>query len=1027
MKNFIWTTILLSMTACFSGKNKTSNNLLTTTPPTDTTLARRCLQEAIVLLDSALLDSAFAKAKTSRDVNAKYSVKIDLEIAGVLGKIGMAAFGAKKLDLVIETFKAALEVYEQAGEYNSIPAARLNNNLGIALRNQWRLKEALFYFNECLKIRLELQGENNEDVAKTYNNIGVVLSDIGKNKEALDNYEKSLRIKERIQSKDTLAIAKNYMNIGAIYGELKNTTQAMAFFDQAQRVLESIKETDTRETWSQLYNNIAGVYTYRRDYYTAIQYHQQSIALKIAVYKSENDVQVARSYNNLASVYLEMKESNKALKLSEDALRIIIEVKKDTSADAGLAYFHIGGIYGSTGRFPEAIESLNKAVDRLLPNFKENHIYIAECYSSLASVYEQQYQLEQALEYYQKGLQIFSKVIGGEAMTFDMARTLVNIGLINKNAGNAPEAIATFDRVINSWSEDKPINPELKFTLFEALLFKAELLSDRVQTPQDARHAIEVYEQALLWGENFRDDLEEHYSKVEFLSFINRVAEGLILLLVSGPGATEETKQRAFGIAEKSKAFLLHESIRESHALAYSGLPDSLRNKEINLRKHIEYYEKQTYLETNAPERNDFLIHVYNDSLIRLKKEYKTLKDHLEAQHKPYHDLRYARTEETIKSLQESDLLKPGQCVLEYFVGQKSIFAFLVKKDAYEVQEINRDFAAEAWIEQFRQGLYGLYMAEVETDSLKKATQGQYATAAFYLYEKLISPFGNRLDSNLIIIPDGDLGYLPFEALLTQKPDKITRYQSHQYLLLKHRISYAYSTGLLRKMKEKSNPADAAPLKPFLGFAPYYYGSGDNGASNTKSSSNRPLPHSGEEIAALQKQFGGHAYYGATATKGLFLSLAAQYRILHLATHAAANRTKGDYSAISFGLLNGSSEEDLLYVKDFFNIVLNAELVTLSACETGIGELQPGEGIISLSRAFAYAGAKCILSSLWQVKDKRTKTLMLLFYAHLEKGKSKDEALWAAKKDFLKLGKEEEVHPYYWSGFIAIGNMDAMF
>lgn len=1027
MKNFIWIVILFSMTACFSGKNETSKNKLTHSLPTDTALARRYLQEATVLLDSVLLDSAFAKAKTSRDINARYSVKLDLDIASLFEDIGLAAYGNRDIGLMIATFQAALGVYKQAGEYKTIRVARLNNNLGIALRSTWQLKDALFHFNECLKIRLELQGENNEDVAKTYNNIGVVLSDIGKNREALDNYEKALRIKRLQSDRDTLSIANTYMNIGGIYGELKNSVRAMEQFDRTQEILKTIKGTDTRELWGKLYNNIANVYIYRKDYYTSLRYIQQAITTKIAKY-GDRDIEVARSYANLASVYMEMKQYDAALTWYQRALDICLEKEDIGSVDAGLAYIGISNLYGATERFDEAVENMDKGLEMIIPSYTESHTYIGECYSNLGSIYMQQSEFDKALSYFNKALQIFTAATFDGDMSFDMARTCINIGLAYKHAGRATEALESFNRVLRLDTTGKLVNPELKFSLFEASLFKAELLSNMVQTSQDALNAMQVFEQALALGEDFRDDLEEHYSKVKFLSLINQVAEGLILLQVNGPAASEETKRRAFTIAEKSKAFLLHESIRQSHALAFSNLPDSLRNKETDLRRDIEYYEKQYYLETSVSESDDSLIKFYNSKLIGLKRAYKDLKDYLEYYHRPYYELRYARTTETVEALQQSVLLQPGQCLLEYFVGQKSIFAFLVKKDAYEVQEIKKDFAMEAWIEQFRQGLYGFHTAEVKTDSLKRTTQTQYAAAAFHLYEKLISPFEDRLDSNLIIIPDGDMGYLPFEALLTQNPDKITRYQSHQYLLLKHRISYAYSTGLLRKMKEKSNLAEVAILKPFLGFAPYYYGSGSvsNGA-HTKSLPNRTLLHSGEEVAALQKQFGGHAYYGVAASKALFLSLAAQYRIIHLATHGVANYASGEYSAIAFGLLNGGTEEDLLYVKDFFNIVLNAELVTLSACETGIGELQPGEGVISLSRAFAYAGAKSIVSSLWQVKDERTKTLMLLFYEHLEKGKSKDEALWAAKNDFLSQGKEDEVHPYYWSGFIAIGNMDAIF
>ncbi len=160
--------------------------------------------------------------------------------------------------------------------------------------------------------------------------------------------------------------------------------------------------------------------------------------------------------------------------------------------------------------------------------------------------------------------------------------------------------------------------------------------------------------------------------------------------------------------------------------------------------------------------------------------------------------------------------------------------------------------------------------------------------------------------------------------------------------------------------------------------------------------------------------------YGARATEDQFVKEAGQYRVLHLATHGKANDREGDYSFLAFTEQKDSLENELLYVRDIYNLALNAELVTLSACETGIGKLQKGEGIISLARAFAYAGAGSIVTSLWSVNDEQTKDLMLLFYRELQRGKPKNEALQSAKR---QLAAQPGSHPFYWAGFVAIGDM----
>jgi CHAT domain-containing protein len=152
-------------------------------------------------------------------------------------------------------------------------------------------------------------------------------------------------------------------------------------------------------------------------------------------------------------------------------------------------------------------------------------------------------------------------------------------------------------------------------------------------------------------------------------------------------------------------------------------------------------------------------------------------------------------------------------------------------------------------------------------------------------------------------------------------------------------------------------------------------------------------------------------------------STAGDYRILHLATHGRADNRVGDYAFLAFSEIKDSIENELLYVKDLYNLELNADLVVLSACETGIGKLQRGEGIISLARAFAYAGAKSIVTTLWEVNDKSTSELMRYFYRELKLGKDKDEALRLARQRYFDKAAPRGLHPFFWAAFVPVGDM----
>jgi CHAT domain-containing protein len=273
------------------------------------------------------------------------------------------------------------------------------------------------------------------------------------------------------------------------------------------------------------------------------------------------------------------------------------------------------------------------------------------------------------------------------------------------------------------------------------------------------------------------------------------------------------------------------------------------------------------------------------------------------------------------------------------------------------------------------------------------------------------------------------LGYIPFDVLLSEIPKDATRFSSHNYFGKEHIISYNYSATLWQEMQNKKHKVE--PKKNFIGFAPYY--NGDTTVLSKLFSDDftmrkglDSLKYSGEEVFKAQKLMQGEAILNKNATKEKFESAVADYRIVHLATHGKANDKIGDYCFLAFTAQKDSLGGELLYVRDIYNLTLNADLVVLSACETGIGELKRGEGIVSLARAFAYSGAKSLVTSLWSVNDKSTMHIMETFYKQIKRGKNKDYALWKAKTEYFEKAKGELAHPFFWSAFIPIGDMKAL-
>ena len=188
------------------------------------------------------------------------------------------------------------------------------------------------------------------------------------------------------------------------------------------------------------------------------------------------------------------------------------------------------------------------------------------------------------------------------------------------------------------------------------------------------------------------------------------------------------------------------------------------------------------------------------------------------------------------------------------------------------------------------------------------------------------------------------------------------------------------------------------------------------------------LPWTQKELEAIQQSFSGQYFYGEKDSKQLFKEQAEAYNIIHLATHGIVNMQNPMRSMLSFGSNGRSQEQDqeALYAYEIHNLSLNANLVVLSACETGFGKTVRGEGVLSLARAFLFAGAPSVVTTLWEVNDFTSAALIELFYTNLAQGMSKPEALQRAKLTFLSKTDEISGHPTYWASFITIGSVSPL-
>ncbi len=334
----------------------------------------------------------------------------------------------------------------------------------------------------------------------------------------------------------------------------------------------------------------------------------------------------------------------------------------------------------------------------------------------------------------------------------------------------------------------------------------------------------------------------------------------------------------------------------------------------------------------------------------------------------------------------------------------------------------------EQQIQQLREGIYGFHTAAAKPDALYGRMANQYVMAAARLYETLLAKLAPLLTEQTIIVADGVLGYIPFDALLTTRPTRPFDFHTHAYFGRQHLVSHAYSATTWREMRQKKHTG--RPAGNVLAMAPFSWGpdkahdkatSADVGYMDTPGDALGALPYAAKECQHMDGP-NDKILLADKASKDAFLREAPRYRNLHLSTHGVADDRIGDYAYLAFCKPGDITQFEKLYVRDIYGINLNADLVVLSACQSATGRLQQGEGIVSLTRAFTYAGAKQVVATLWSVNDDKTATIMQDLYLRLNATPANTAAaLWETKKAYIGSHTPESAHPYFWAGIILFG------
>ena len=859
---------------------------------------------------------------------------------------------------------------------------------GIYYARKGKLDKAKKIFFKELQYKKAAYDAYSPKLADTYVNLGVIFKEQGRLDEALNFYEQAENIYRQHPQLPYRKPATNYQNMANIFTNRQDYQKAITYYQQALDLFkkDSLQNLDRI---GMVYNNLGIVFKNQNRLDSAIHYYQKSIALKA----QRNKGRLFSTYGNMANLYRIQGNLEQADKYFRKTLRHGNQYFGSSSYLLTPHLSNFGLLHTKRQHYKEAEKLLTRVLRINMSNLGPVHPETAKAYENLGFLYSQRGDYTQALQYFQKALAALSESFH-DTLTY--------------HAHPAKEQV-TF----------KP-------TFVNILKYKAEaLISLEGNRINHLQTALQTYELALDVIKKLRMGYQSQESKLLLTSneretFINTILTAVELYQLTGDPQYMKT---AFLHAEESKAAVLYEAIQTNKALSLGNIPDSLTQRESRLKKQIWTYEELIYEEKRKRHPDNQKIEYWRSQFFRLNREYENLIGKIESNYPRYYALKYEHTPFKPATIQ-SELAK-DEVILEYVHARDRIFAFVIEKDMFTLESISIDTNFTQRVLKLRS-----FLADRNFSSHNRKDFHTFIELANDLYGILIKPLNIGKNKSITIIPDDILSYIPFEILVgnSRKYDQIS-YHKLDYLIKDHKIGYSYSAKVLFNEVQKERD----PAGKLAAFAPTYADNSEVSQSKIQETHQDyrenlyPLKGIKKEVDRITRIMGGDAYEDFKATERIFKLKSGNYDILHLAMHALVNDQEPMYSKMAFTQEPDQKEDGFLNTYEIYDLNLESRMAVLSSCNTGAGKLRKGEGVISLARGFKYAGCPAIVMTMWPVEDNSSIRLMEYFYHAISKGKSKDQALREAKLNFMDNSDPLHAHPYFWAGYILIGDKSELY
>ena len=829
----------------------------------------------------------------------------------------------------------------------------------VSYRDNGEIDRAIQVLDSCINF-----APGNPNLTSEHEKLGWIYvnraylfeSYLGNFHEAKKSYLLALKSFHNANTENFLLARYLYQPLGNIHTRFGENEQAIRLLEQ---FIQIAQENDQTSAELNGLNDLGRAYMNKKEYSKSIEILQSGIL------KCNNDFynkgllysSLAESYSNAGQFDLGISSSEQSLSAFSIAQRSI--PKDDFRYDQITRYkigvlTTLGALYTKTQKLHASAQLLDEAEKTANQIYPNRHRKVAKIHLAKGDNYA-------ASKDFNRALQEYHQALISSSLAFQ-----------NKNPLTLPEIGNLLPEVSQG----------------EALLGKARILVQMDNSMQFPMLALKHYQKYFEWITISIQEQQDTYSKLFFAQEIHAIANEAIELTyqlrntITGDSAA----QFAYAFMDQSKGILLSQS---QQTLKFSKTEE---NPEFQLLKELsmQLVKFQRELKVAEMKQNHEKITALKRDIAHLDQQKQLVGLRISQQYPNLESSLYRYDKRKIR--RQLDRLQPHECLVNYFEGDQNFFSVVVENGRFHLYRL------KSTVDQEVSDILPVFQQNTDMSAM------DYAKTSHTLFTHLCPDVLRKSQlSHWIIIPDGKLHFLPFEALSVSNSGQ-NDWKSLKYLVKRKVISYAPTTATIFTEKK--------PFKEalFSGFAPVF-----------EQHPNLPeLIHSEQEIQASSTVFGGSSYLKKKATKKAFAQALKTNSIVHLSTHAGADTVDISNSWLAF-----HGDNNKLLISDLLNMEVNADLVVLNACETGTGKYTAGEGVMSLARSFLASGSNCVVTNLYQANHGVNADIFKRFYRRLNEVKSPASAMQQSKVAFLRDGNtdSQSAHPRNWATPVVMGSI----